>query len=141
MPKKHETFEDLYVVTELMDYDLHSAIRLCQRFHTKQIQYLAFNLFEGLKYMHSTGVVHRDLKPGNLLINFDLDLKVADYGLAKYISSDVGTAGDLTNYVVTRWYRPPELILKYGRDNYDSKLDMWSVGCILAEMVLRKVLF
>lgn len=91
--------------------------------------------------MHGAGIVHRDLKPGNLMVNFDCDLMVADFGLAKLIDSSVGTEGDLTDYVVTRWFRAPELMLKYQATDYDSKIDMWSVGCILAELYLRKVLF
>jgi len=140
-PADIKGFEELYLVMPTMSFDLHQAIRMCDPMSKAQLQDMTSQLLHALAFMHQAGIVHRDLKPGNLMVNFDCDLMVADFGLAKLIDSSIGTEGDLTDYVVTRWFRPPELMLKYQAKDYDSKIDMWSVGCILAEMFLRKVLF
>ena len=86
--------------------------------------------------MHKHGFFHRDMKPENMLVKGDI-CKIADFGLAREIRS----RPPFTDYVSTRWYRAPELILKYANRNYDSKVDMWAVGCVFAEMFLSKVLF
>lgn len=86
--------------------------------------------------MHSVNILHRDLKPGNLLINANCDLKICDFGLAR---TNNGKDQFMTEYVVTRWYRAPELLLCC--DNYDTSIDVWSVGCIFAELLGRKPLF
>lgn len=91
-------------------------------------------VLRGLKYLHSANVLHRDLKPGNLLVNATTcQLKICDFGLAR-TSSQL-----MTEYVVTRWYRAPELLLSC--DNYGTSIDVWSVGCILAEILGRKPIF
>ena len=87
----------------------------------------------GLKYIHSAGVIHRDLKPSNILIDDNCDLKICDFGLAREQDAQ------MTGYVATRYYRAPEIMLTW--QNYNYAVDMWSVGCILAEMILGKVLF
>lgn len=95
----------------------------------------------GLKYIHSAGVIHRDIKPQNLLVNDKCELRICDFGLATVKNEGINATYDLTPYVVTRWFRAPELLLKYQTKNYNSKIDMWSAGCVLAELYLRKVLF
>ncbi|XP_078402750.1 mitogen-activated protein kinase 13-like isoform X4 [Cetorhinus maximus] len=84
-------------------------------------------------YIHSTGIIHRDLKPGNLAINKDCGLKIIDFGLARHTDSE------MTGYVVTRWYRAPEVILNWR--HYTQTVDIWSIGCIFAEMITGKILF
>ena len=104
-----------------------------------QIIYLTYQLLKGIKYMHSANIIHRDLKPKNLLVNGNLDLKICDFGLAKPLVELINSKLYFTEYVCTRWYRPPEVLLSWKEHN--KPLDMWSVGCIVAEMYLRKPLF
>ncbi|XP_028269899.1 cyclin-dependent kinase 7 isoform X2 [Parambassis ranga] len=87
---------------------------------------------QGLEYMHQHWVLHRDLKPNNLLLDSTGVLKLADFGLAKSFGSPNRV---YTHQVVTRWYRSPELL--FGARMYGVGVDMWAVGCILAELLLR----
>jgi p38 MAP kinase len=86
-----------------------------------------------LKYVHSAGVVHRDLKPSNILVNENCDLKICDFGLARIQDPQ------MTGYVSTRYYRAPEIMLTWQK--YDIEVDIWSAGCIFAEMLEGKPLF
>jgi mitogen-activated protein kinase 1/3 len=99
------------------------------------VQYFLYQLLRGLKYVHSANVLHRDLKPSNLLVNANCDLKIADFGLARTTSD----TNFMTEYVVTRWYRAPELLLNCSE--YTEAIDVWSVGCIFMELLNRKPLF
>merc|ERR1712096_395117 len=91
----------------------------------------------GLKYIHSADVIHRDLKPRNLLVNSNCDLKICDFGLARAIVNESKKKADvMTDYVTTRWYRPPELLLSWT--DYTAAVDVWSVGIIFAELMKRK---
>lgn len=127
---------DVYIVYELMDTDLHQIIRSSQPLTEEHFQFFTYQILRGLKYVHSAKVLHRDLKPSNILLNASCDLKIADFGLARTQSEEENSF--MTEYVVTRWYRAPELLLSC--DTYDAKIDVWSVGCIVAEMFLRKPL-
>lgn len=90
--------------------------------------------------MHSAQLLHRDLKPSNLLLNSECHVKVADFGLARSLDiKDTDTIPILTDYVATRWYRAPEILL--GSNKYTKGVDMWSMGCILAELLLGKPVF
>jgi len=135
--------EDIYIVTELMDCDLHFVISSGQLLSDDHIQYFLFQLLLGLNHIHVTGVVHRDLKPHNILLNKDCELRLADFGLARHLAVGDQQASDdqrlLTMYVTTRWYRAPELLCL--NESYSTAVDMWSVGCILAEMLGRRALF
>ncbi|KAK1611850.1 hypothetical protein QYE76_035523 [Lolium multiflorum] len=136
MPPRRRSFKDVYLVSELMDTDLDKIIMSSQPLSNEHCQYFLFQLLRGLKCLHSAGILHRDLKPGNLLINGNSDLKICDFGLARTNNNE----GQLmTEYVVTRPYRAPELLL--GCDNYGSSIDVWSVGCIFAELLGRKTIF
>jgi len=133
---------DLYLVFEHMETDLHSAIRakILEPIHHK---YIIYQLVKCLKYLHSAGLLHRDMKPSNLLLNSDCEVKVCDFGLARIIDEEEeGTNPSqqvLTDYVATRWYRAPEILL--GSNYYTFGVDMWAVGCILGEMALGNPMF
>lgn len=135
---------ELYMMMELMDCDLHRIIQSKQSLTDQHFKCFTKQLLEGIKAMHSVGVFHRDLKPGNILVAKDCQLRITDFGLARYMD-DVTLAGNnrenpMTEYVVTRWYRCPELLLAPNRP-YSEAVDMWSIGCILGELINRKPLF
>ncbi|CDS06216.1 Putative CMGC/MAPK protein kinase [Lichtheimia ramosa] len=136
-----QDFNELYLVQELMEADLHQIIRSGQPLTDAHFQYFVYQICRGLKYIHSANVLHRDLKPGNLLVNADCELKICDFGLARGYSEnpESNAAGFMTEYVATRWYRAPEIMLSF--QNYTKAIDMWSVGCIFAEMLGGKPLF
>lgn len=134
-PPRKDAFTDVYIVYELMDTDLHKIIGSDQPLTDDHCQYFMYQLLRGLKYVHSANVLHRDLKPSNLFLNANCDLKIGDFGLARTTSE----TNFMTEYVVTRWYRAPELLLNCSK--YTAAIDIWSVGCILAEILTRVPLF
>ncbi|CAM0908030.1 unnamed protein product [Alopecurus aequalis] len=136
MPLHRKSFKDVYLVSQLMDSDLDKIITSSQPLSSDHCQYLLFQLLRGMKYLHLSGVLHRDLKPGNLLVNANCDLKICDFGLARTKNTKDPF---MTEYVVTRFYRAPELLLCC--DNYGTSIDVWSVGCIFAELLGRKPIF
>lgn len=137
-PASFETFNEIYLIQELMETDLHRVIRT-QRLSDDHIQYFTYQTLRALKALHLANVLHRDLKPLNLLLNSNCDLKVCDFGLARSIASSEDNFGFMTEYVATRWYRAPEIMLTF--QEYTTAIDVWSVGCILAEMLSGRPLF
>ena len=131
-----DDFDDIYIVQDLMETDLHRIIYSKQSLSIDHVQYFVYQILRGLKYIHSANVLHRDLKPSNLLLNSNCDLKICDFGLARGVEDE---QKDLTEYVVTRWYRAPEIML--ACQEYTKAIDMWSVGCIFAELLARSPLF
>lgn len=122
-----------------MDTDLHYIIHSKQPLSEEHFKYFLYQILRGVHALHSAHVLHRDLKPGNLLVNKNCDLKICDFGLARAVnpSAEVKDMG-LTEYVVTRWYRAPELLLE--NQTYTAAIDVWACGCIFAEMMTRKPL-
>ncbi|XP_057430682.1 cyclin-dependent kinase C-2-like [Lotus japonicus] len=128
----------IYMVFEYMDHDLTGlADRPGMRFTVPQIKCYMRQLLTGLHYCHVNQVLHRDIKGSNLLIDNEGNLKLADFGLARSFSNEHNA--NLTNRVITLWYRPPELLL--GATRYGPAVDMWSVGCIFAELLHGKPIF
>uniref|UniRef100_U5EY70 mitogen-activated protein kinase n=1 Tax=Corethrella appendiculata TaxID=1370023 RepID=U5EY70_9DIPT len=127
-----ESFQQVYLVTHLMGADLNNIIRT-QRLTDEHVQFLVYQILRGLKYIHSAGIIHRDLKPSNIAVNEDCELKILDFGLAR------PTENEMTGYVATRWYRAPEIMLNWM--HYNQTVDIWSVGCIMAELLTGRTLF
>lgn len=127
----------LFLVFEFMDKDLRKYMDQVEGpLDPALVQSYSRQLLQGLYYCHSRGVMHRDLKPHNLLVARDGTLKIADFGLARAF---VPPSRPLTTEVVTRWYRSPELLL--GSNTYSPSVDVWSVATIIAEMATKKALF
>ncbi|KAH8376572.1 hypothetical protein KR093_000145, partial [Drosophila rubida] len=127
-----EEFQDVYLVMELMDANLCQVIQM--DLDHDRMSYLLYQMLCGIKHLHSAGIIHRDLKPSNIVVKADCTLKILDFGLAR----TAGTTFMMTPYVVTRYYRAPEVILGMG---YTENVDIWSVGCIMGEMIRGGVLF
>lgn len=125
----------LYLVFELMgDSLLKTMNKKNGPFSEEEVRHIIYQVLQGLAYVHKQGFFHRDLKPDNLLWKDDT-IKIADFGLAREIRS----RPPYTEYVSTRWYRAPEIILR--SPNYNSPVDIWAVGCIMAELYMGKPIF
>ena len=153
---------DIYLVFEYMETDLHAAIRANILLDVHK-RYILYQLLKALKFLHTAQLLHRDLKPSNLLLSSDCYVKLADFGLARSVAQlnemnerkkkmeaeqggasfsaggFQGSSAILTDYVATRWYRAPEILL--GSTRYTYGVDMWSAGCILAELLIGRPLF
>uniref|UniRef100_A0A9J8AN57 Mitogen-activated protein kinase n=1 Tax=Cyprinus carpio carpio TaxID=630221 RepID=A0A9J8AN57_CYPCA len=137
----HSAFKSVYVVLDLMESDLHQIIHSHQPLTPEHTRYFLYQLLRGLKYIHSANVIHRDLKPSNLLVNENCELKIGDFGMARGLSAAHSdeSRSFMTEYVATRWYRAPELMLSLH--HYSLAIDLWSVGCIFGEMLGRRQMF
>lgn len=133
--------KDIYLIFEYMDTDLHAVIKKGTLLKDIHKCYVMYQLLKAIKYLHSGNVIHRDLKPSNVLLDTDCIVKLCDFGLARSLNQIQEDSGNpaLTEYVATRWYRAPEILL--GSTRYTKGVDMWSLGCILGEMLLGKALF
>ncbi|XP_066166389.1 mitogen-activated protein kinase 14 isoform X1 [Oryza sativa Japonica Group] len=140
LPPSRREFKDIYVVFELMESDLHQVIKANDDLTPEHYQFFLYQLLRGLKYIHTANVFHRDLKPKNILANADCKLKICDFGLARVAFSDTPTAIFWTDYIATRWYRAPELCGSFF-SKYTPAIDIWSIGCIFAELLTGKPLF
>jgi serine/threonine protein kinase len=138
-PAYGEQLDDIYIVTEYMQSDLHRIVYSDNRLSDNHIAYIMFQIFRGLAEMHRANVIHRDLKPSNILINEDCSLKICDLGLSRGVDETSAEEAALTEYVVTRWYRAPEVIC--AAMQYGFGIDIWAAGCILAELYNREPLF
>ncbi|KAF8376924.1 hypothetical protein HHK36_030295 [Tetracentron sinense] len=126
---------NLYLVFEYMEHDLAGLMATPSiKFTEPQVKCYMQQLLRGLEHCHSRGVLHRDIKGSNLLIDNNGNLKIGDFGLATFFQPD--QKQPLTSRVVTLWYRPPELLL--GATEYGVAVDLWSTGCILAELLAGK---
>jgi len=127
----------LYLIFELVDMDLKKLMDMQQGMISPAlVQSYTYQMLAGLSYCHSVGVMHRDLKPQNILVTRDGGLKIADFGLARCFTPYVKP---LTMEVITIWYRAPEILL--GSNVYTCAVDLWSIGCIVAEMANKRAFF
>ncbi|KAL4854890.1 Extracellular signal-regulated kinase 2 [Chlorella vulgaris] len=137
---KADNDRDIYLVFEYMETDLHAVIRanILEEVHK---QYIMYQIFRSLKFMHTAQLLHRDIKPSNVLLNSECQVKMADFGLARSVAQLATEEGNpvLTDYVATRWYRAPEILLSSHRYTYG--VDMWACGCILGELINGKPCF
>jgi mitogen-activated protein kinase 1/3 len=144
-PFPNAKISDVYIVMECMETDLCSIVNKqpAEQYTPQHIQWWMYQCLAGLNHMHSGDVMHRDLKPSNLLVNADCTLKICDFGLARQLKDEIEGKDENANqvmseYVQTRWYRAPEVMLS---DGYSKAADIWSVGCIMAELFRRTPLF
>ncbi|KAK1418120.1 hypothetical protein QVD17_27259 [Tagetes erecta] len=140
LPPSRRAFKDIYVVFELMESDLHQVIKANDDLTHEHHRFFLYQMLRALKYMHTASVFHRDLKPKNILANANCKLKICDFGLARVAFNDAPTAVLWTDYVATRWYRAPELCGSFS-SKYTPAIDIWSIGCIFAEVLTGKPFF
>ncbi|KAI0793401.1 Pkinase-domain-containing protein [Abortiporus biennis] len=134
-----DTLTQVFIVMDFIEHDLKSLLTLMPSpFLQSEIKTLMLQLLSAVAHCHERWILHRDLKTSNLLMNNRGTIKVADFGLARRYGDPVGVGG-LTQLVVTLWYRAPEILL--GATTYSTAVDMWSVGCIFAELILKEPLF
>ncbi|KAJ4486323.1 Pkinase-domain-containing protein [Lentinula aciculospora] len=134
-----DTLTQVFIVMDFIEHDLKSLLTLMPSpFLQSEIKTLMLQLLSAVKHCHANWILHRDLKTSNLLMNNRGTIMVADFGLARRYGDPVGVGG-MTQLVVTLWYRAPEILL--GAETYSTAVDMWSVGCIFAELLLKEPLF
>ncbi|KAK9690032.1 hypothetical protein RND81_09G099800 [Saponaria officinalis] len=130
-------FDNVFMAMDYVEHDLKALMKSRKQcFSQCEVKGLMLQLLEGVKYLHDNWILHRDLKTSNLLVNDKGGLKICDFGMARQYGSP---SKPYTSLVVTLWYRAPELLL--GAKEYSTAVDMWSVGCIMAELLTRKPLF
>ncbi|KAL4983474.1 kinase-like domain-containing protein [Aspergillus falconensis] len=128
--------DEVYLVMDFLEHDLKTLLDdMREPFLPSEIKTLLLQFISGLNFLHSQWIMHRDLKTSNLLMNNRGELKIADFGMARYYGDP---PPKLTQLVVTLWYRSPELLL--GAESYGPEIDMWSVGCIFGELLTKEPL-
>jgi serine/threonine protein kinase len=129
----------MYLVFHYVEHDMFGLLHspTIPRFSLRRTKCYLYQILKGLKFMHDNGVYHRDLKGSNVLVGNDGIVQLGDFGLARSLEFDMDRK--LSHEVVTLWYRAPELLL--GAPGYGYEIDIWSVGCLFAEMLTNKIIF
>ncbi|KAL6718367.1 hypothetical protein ACLMJK_004456 [Lecanora helva] len=131
-----DKLDDVFLVMDFLEHDLKTLQEdMLDAFSPSEIKTLLLQLTSAVQFLHSNWILHRDLKTSNLLMNNRGQIKVADFGMARYYGDP---PPKLTQLVVTLWYRAPELLL--GAEKYGAEIDMWSVGCIFGELLKKEPL-
>lgn len=129
-------YHSIFLVMDFSEHDLKTLLDdMREPFLPSETKTLMLQVLSGLGFLHSQWIMHRDLKTSNLLINNRGELKIADFGMARYYGDP---PPKLTQLVVTLWYRSPELLL--GAEKYGTEIDMWSIGCIFGELLTKEPL-
>lgn len=132
-----EARDDVYLVMEFLEHDLKTLQEdMAEPFMPSEVKTLLLQLGSAIEFLHDHWILHRDLKTSNILMNNRGEIKIADFGMARFVGDP--PPPNLTRLVVTLWYRSPELLL--GATTYDSAIDMWSLGCIFGELLSKKPL-
>jgi len=134
--KVKQEFDSIWIVMELMTTDLHKLLSSDVPLGTDHVLLFVYQILCALKAIHSANVIHRDLKPQNILINKDLDVKLCDFGTGRGHEDRNTLRMTCLKAVATPYYRAPEGIL--NADKYSKSVDLWALGCILAEMITRR---
>ncbi|KAL8680688.1 MAG: hypothetical protein Q9186_003128 [Xanthomendoza sp. 1 TL-2023] len=131
-----DKLDDVFLVMDFLEHDLKTLQEdMVEPFLPSEIKTLLLQLTSAVEYLHSNWILHRDLKTSNILMNNRGQIKIADFGMARYFGDP---PPKLTQLVVTLWYRGPELL--FGADKYGAEVDMWSVGCIFGELLTKEPL-
>ncbi|KNG49690.1 cyclin-dependent kinase G-1 [Stemphylium lycopersici] len=131
-----DSAQECVLVMEFLEHDLKTLQEdMSEPFMASEVKTLLRQLVSGVAYLHENFIMHRDLKTSNILLNNRGQLKLADFGMARYIPP---AHAPLTQLVVTLWYRAPELLL--GTRDYGAEVDMWSVGCVFGELLVKEPL-
>eukprot|EP01031_Cornospumella_fuschlensis_P028059 gene28059-33878_t len=138
VPVGEAPFRDFYIVSRHFPSDLREIVSSEQPLTNGHIQYFLFQMLRGLKHLHSADIIHRDIKPSNCFVNADCELALGELGQARALAEEP-TYSDNPDQVITSWYRAPELICYCN--NYGKPVDLWSVGCVVAELLLYRPLF
>lgn len=137
--ESEDLWNRIFIVMDFIEHDLKTLLATqSMPFLASEIKTLLHQLLSAMSLLHRNWIIHRDLKTSNLLMNNRGQIKLADFGLARMYGEPRGS-NDMTKLVVTLWYRAPELLL--GASTYDTAIDMWSVGCIFAELITKEPLF
>jgi cell division cycle 2-like protein len=130
-----DSLTDVFLVMEFLEHDLKTLQEdMSEPFLPSEIKTLMLQLTSAVDYLHDHWILHRDLKTSNILMNNRGEIKLADFGMARYFGDP--PPANMTQLVVTLWYRAPELLL--GADKYDQAVDLWSVGCIFGELFKKE---
>ena len=135
--EKNKNRGNVYLVFEYMEHDISGLTNKKINYSIQSIKCIMYQILEGLQYLHSNNIIHRDIKTANILLNNKGEIKIGDFGLARIISPSLKKK--ITNRVVTLWYRAPELL--FGEDHYGPAIDMWSIGCVFSELLTGVPLF
>ncbi|KAK2796266.1 hypothetical protein FQN51_009477 [Onygenales sp. PD_10] len=131
-----DSMDDVYLVMDFLEHDLKTLLDdMREPFLPSETKTLLLQIISATEFLHSHWIMHRDLKTSNLLMNNRGEIKLADFGMARYYGDP---PPKLTRLVVTLWYRAPELLL--GAEKYGPEIDMWSIGCIFGELLTKEPL-